>query len=153
VTAASFSPLERRTLLALWDREDEFWQYLYLLSDRFIEDGDEDGARFVRWLTGVRQRPTTRYNDTGRWYWWTTSDDDLTLSWVKAGPTLHDPCLLPTLFIPICTGSEVGTGRPFTNFMTPSWVDRLDALEAALDHWRTLTDEQKVDLEENWRDG
>jgi hypothetical protein len=146
-TCTGFLPTEASTLEALWDQEDEWWQYLYLLSDRFIEDGDEDGGRFLQWLYGCKQRPSKKYNSLNRWYWWSTSDDSLTLSWVKGGVKVHDPCLLPTVFHPVCNYAV--KGEPYFN--NPSYYKPVEAIEAAMDCWKGFTEKQKVELEGTWK--
>lgn len=152
MTDTTFSTIERQTLLQLWDQEDEWWLYFYLLSDRFQEDGDDDGARFIRWLRqwGTRGRMWMREylheheipHLEGKWFWW-TSDEDVALMWRKAGGMY----VLPPHFYPICAGFASDGERRYRL----SHTCRIDNLEVAMGHYRTLSDAEKDDLDDNWR--
>jgi hypothetical protein len=150
-TCTGFLPTEASTLEALWDQEDEWWQYLYLLSDRFIEDGDEDGGRFLQWLVGWRVRPSNVEfaGETRGWWWWTSRDTDVR-KW-RAANSFQNPesgplCALPNRFASVCTGSANYAKMLSTNFQSA-----VEAIEAAMDCWKGFTEKQKVELEGTWK--
>lgn len=53
-----FTPDEIATLEALYPDRDEWFMYLYLLSDR-VQEEDEGCADGMRFLCAIRQRPFT----------------------------------------------------------------------------------------------
>lgn len=149
MTVTGFTPLEAATLLRLWDDEPDWWRFIYHLSDRFQDDGDEDAARFIRWLCGWGYRPCNHpdYLKMYGLFWLWTANDEVVKGWLGRkvwgirGAKLN---ILPFEFKDCCAGVWRAKGRH--NFDTPA-----EAVEAAMDCWRTLTEEQKADLEANWR--
>lgn len=148
----TFTPLERTTLIALWDQEDEWWLLLWCLSDRFQEDGDDDGARFLRWFVRWGERPCDldygHPSVDGRWWWWWTADDAQVRRWQRQP---RDWGMLPDRFSTVTDGcwqsyQQAGLDQ---NQRT-KYPTRIDAIEAALTVWRDLPEYVKTDLETNW---
>lgn len=152
-TPTGFTDLERQTLVALWDREAEWWEFLRLLQDRFIEEGDEDGARFIRWYHGWGRRGVKNNGTEGgpehfsKWYVWTAGEERVVRRWLLYPPPDDYRWLLPPVFLPVCAGC-FAIGRLRVNNFHDSPIG---PTEAALGHWRTLDEAEKVDLETNWR--
>ena len=146
MSVTPFSDLECQTLLALWNKED-FWQYFYLLSDRFIEDGDEDGARFVRWLSVWKQRPAKGYSDP-KYNWWylgIKKDKDPYTETIKQLKCRSFCNLLPPEFYSVC----ICSAHTYKSVM--EWVIPTEGLQAALHCWRTFSEATKIHIETNWR--
>lgn len=151
----NLTQLETDTLTALYDDADNWWFFLWCLSDRIAEE-DEDAARFVRWLCGVRQRPmmtpvhppTVEHDyfigTSGYWHWWTSSTDKWALQWAVEESAKN---YLPTLFASVCLGYPVA-GVACAEIDYPTAVA---ALVAACDCWKTLTETQKAEIERVWK--
>lgn len=123
-----FRPEEKATLLSLWNRPDDWWAYLYLLTDRFREDGDNDAARLWLWMCRSGKRPfmskSIVYTKDG-WspdYYWQYKD-------IPAAIKFIDP-------------KEYGMADIIQPNSTPT-----AAMTTILNHWRLLTEEQKDEVE------
>lgn len=120
-----FRPEEKATLLSLWNRPDDWWAYLYLLTDRFREDGDDDAARLWLWMCRSGKRPLhTQYENMNAVvtdeYFWTIN----------------------TLPLPLWTTGDYDISPVYWSHESPT-----EALTVILNNWRRLTEEQKDEVE------
>ena len=75
---------ERAVLESLYPEREQWWEYLYLLSDRVQEDEGEVPANGVRFLCLIRQRPT-KFIYTNNSHWWSNDEEDEELDHTGVG--------------------------------------------------------------------
>lgn len=129
--------IEAKTIDALYDDAEAWWEYLWIASDG-VQERSETAAEGLRWLCEIRQRPWRFLDYKSPWHWWVT---DTPLSDCGHGD------YLPSEFASVCRNGDAETDFGLRSRNDQTGFDTASgAVAAFLRRWCELTDGERASL-------